>query len=144
MRVRWSAKRWACTRHVARRSSPSGKLPTPDGFWPANVARLGRDRLQCKARQDARFSSLKPRRQVVRHLTLTQAFGGSNPSGAANPADRFSVIGPNKKPAFGGLFVFARCRFWDECQNLCLRVGRIVHGSPIGGIPPKSDPGGRP
>ena len=25
-----------------------------------------------------------PRRQVVRHLTLTQTFGGSNPSGAAN------------------------------------------------------------
>gem|GEM_PF-3716525 len=24
-----------------------------------------------------------PRRQAVRHLTLTQAFGGSNPSGAA-------------------------------------------------------------
>src|SRR5690606_21565871 len=27
-----------------------------------------------------------PRRQAVRHLTLTQAFGGSNPSGAAKSA----------------------------------------------------------
>jgi len=27
---------------------------------------------------------IQPRRQAVRHLTLTQTFGGSNPSGAAS------------------------------------------------------------
>src|SRR5690348_9554411 len=48
-------------------------------------------------------SVTKPRRQVVRHLTLTQAFGGSNPSGAANPVDH-SMIGPSEpSPPFGGL-----------------------------------------
>src|SRR5690606_15836177 len=38
----------------------------------------------------------QPRRQAVRHLTLTQAFGGSNPSGAA-------IF--TKNPPKGGFFV---------------------------------------
>src|SRR5690606_18620828 len=49
---------------------------------------------------------LQPRRQAVRHLTLTQAFGGSNPSGAAKSAVVMRKALPparaNRNPPQGG------------------------------------------
>ena len=50
---------------------------------------------------------LQPRRQAVRHLTLTQAFGGSNPSGAA-------IF---KKPAFVAGFFCPRTPGVCSCRR---------------------------
>ena len=54
----------------------------------------------------------QPRRQAVRHLTLTQAFGGSNPSGAANPG---------KTRSKGRVFSFPR-----PCSRFLARLGTVV------------------
>src|SRR5687768_2240696 len=83
MRAKSSARRSACTRPVARPSSPSAKLEVVGSRSP------------------------QPRRQAVRHLTLTQAFGGSNPSGAAKTRDDVHHVARSMKdPPIGGSFVF--------------------------------------
>src|SRR5690606_36199028 len=70
-----SARRSAWTRHAARRSSRS-----------VDSTLHGRGATIAATEQEG--VPTQPRRQAVRHLTLTQAFGGSNPSGAANPGRR--------------------------------------------------------
>ena len=59
-----------------------------------------------------------PRRQAVRHLTLTQAFGGSNPSGAAKHERSDLTIGPFLLRAISSLHVNDSVLAWsDTCTH---------------------------
>ena|GEM_PF-3637042 len=62
----------------------------------------------------------QPRRQVVRHLTLTQAFGGSNPSGAAS----FRASHPNITSRHLGQLNLAQARARREldCRDIALAL----------------------
>ena len=67
--------RWFPFGPVAQRQS--------SGFIPRKRQISGRSSVRIRPGPPPSTLFLQPRRQAVRHLTLTQTFGGSNPSGAA-------------------------------------------------------------
>src|SRR5688572_6641121 len=90
MRAKSSARRSVCTRHVAPPSSRSANRSKKVNGRVARYAGCEWESgfpdspLTGGAAVDFTIHQLiQPRRQVVRHLPLTQTFGGSNPSGAA-------------------------------------------------------------